>query len=156
VVEAVNQCTATTDFKRATTPDSCYHFTIRTNATVFTLKVSVLPLPPSTKYSLSNNRRKMTLRDGHGRTPHDTWEQIESTTVMLCCLPCLAVVVCVQSVGVIVKNARQRRRPEEQCRREEMQRKGRVEFIAAVSSDKETQTSSTEDESSETKVKDLD
>jgi hypothetical protein len=129
-----------------------YHHNHRNNLYI---TVSFLPRTSSTKYTLSNDCRKMTLRDGHGRTPHDTWEQIESTAVMLCCLPCLAVVVCVQSVGVIVKNVRQRWRLKEQGRREEMERNRRVELVAAMSSEKETRSSSTEDESSETKAKDL-
>jgi hypothetical protein len=74
---------------------------------------------------------------------------------MLCCLPCLAVVVCVKSVGGIAKNVWQRRRLKEQWRREEMERNRTVELVAAKSSEKETQSSSTEDESSETKAKDL-
>ncbi len=33
----------------------------------------------------------MTLWDGHGRTPHDTLENIQTTAATLCCLPCLCV-----------------------------------------------------------------
>jgi hypothetical protein len=58
-------------------------------------------------------------------------------------------------VGVIVKNVRQLWRLKEQWRREEMERNRRVELVAAMSSEKETRSSSTEDESSETKAKDL-
>jgi hypothetical protein len=43
----------------------------------------------------------------------------------------------------------------EQWRREEMERNRRVGLVAAMSSEKETQSSSTKDESSETKAKDL-
>jgi hypothetical protein len=151
----VNQYTATTNFKRATTLRqllSLHRHNHRNN--LFYIRVSFLPRTSSTKCPLSNNWRKMTLRDGHGRTPHDTWEQTESTAVMLCCLPCLTVVVCVQSVSGIVKNVRQRRRLKEQWRREEMERNRRVESVATMSSDKATQSSSPDDESSETKAKD--
>jgi hypothetical protein len=34
----------------------------------------------------------MTLRDGHGRTPHDTLEQVLTGAAMICCLPCLCFV----------------------------------------------------------------
>jgi hypothetical protein len=36
----------------------------------------------------------MTIWDGHGRTPHDTLENILSTAAMLFCLPCLCAVGC--------------------------------------------------------------
>jgi len=54
-----------------------------------------------------------------------------------------------------VKNVRQRRRLKEQWRREEMEKNRTVELVAAMSFEKETQSSSTEDESSEIKAKDL-
>jgi hypothetical protein len=36
----------------------------------------------------------MTIWDGHGRTPHDTLENILSITAMFFCLPCLCFVAC--------------------------------------------------------------
>ena len=36
----------------------------------------------------------MTIWDGHGRTPHDTLENILSIGAMLFCLPCLCAVTC--------------------------------------------------------------
>jgi hypothetical protein len=48
----------------------------------------------------------MTLFDGHGRTPHDTFEQIQSTAVMLCCLPCLCIVACYKCGLSLVEKAR--------------------------------------------------
>jgi hypothetical protein len=36
----------------------------------------------------------MTIWDGHGRTPHDTLENILSSGAMLCCIPCLCVAAC--------------------------------------------------------------
>jgi hypothetical protein len=36
----------------------------------------------------------MTIWDGHGRTPHDTLENILSICAMLFCLPCLCIVGC--------------------------------------------------------------
>lgn len=48
----------------------------------------------------------MTLSDGHGRTPHDTFEQIHSTAVMFCCLPCMCVVACYKCGLSLVEKAR--------------------------------------------------
>lgn len=36
----------------------------------------------------------MTIWDGHGRTPHDTLDEIQASIAMILCLPCLCVVAC--------------------------------------------------------------
>jgi hypothetical protein len=41
----------------------------------------------------------MTLWDGHGRTPHDTLENIQATIAMIFCLPCLCVVGCSEKLS---------------------------------------------------------
>jgi hypothetical protein len=98
----------------------------------------------------------MTLLDGHGRTPHDTLEQTQSAVVMLCCLPCLCVVACIQSVVSGVQNAKQHGRMKEQTRSNGMGQEGKVELDAVVPSDEEAKTSSNSEGSvSEPKAKDM-
>jgi hypothetical protein len=45
----------------------------------------------------------MTLLDGQGRTPHDTY--LLSGAVMVCCLPYLCVVACTKFLSIFVKKA---------------------------------------------------
>jgi hypothetical protein len=49
----------------------------------------------------------MTIWNGHGRTPHDTLENILSIGAMLFCLPCLCFVACTK-----IKSPTSRRKEE--------------------------------------------
>ena len=44
--------------------------------------------------ALQTPHRKMTIWDGHGRTPHDALENFLSVGAMILCMPCLCVVAC--------------------------------------------------------------
>jgi len=86
----------------------------------------------------------MTLLDGHGRTPHDTLEQTQSAVVMLCCLPCLCVVACVQSVASLVESLRQCGRVKEKSRSGAVEKDRGVELGTPVIYDKEAEASLSE------------
>ncbi len=45
----------------------------------------------------------MTLRDGHGRTPHDSLENALSSMAMICCLPCLCTLAVSNFLGKLFK-----------------------------------------------------
>jgi hypothetical protein len=73
----------------------------------------------------------MTLFDGHGRTPHDTFEQIQSTAVMFCCLPCLCVVACYKCGLSLVEKARGSKL-QVKSKSQGIEEKGVVQAAAAV------------------------
>jgi hypothetical protein len=81
----------------------------------------------------------MTLLDGHGRTPHDTWERTQSAAVMLCCLPCLGVIVCIKTLGKIIHNMLE---PKEKAEEEIMERTAKGGLGIAVPTGKGAETES--------------
>jgi len=90
----------------------------------------------------------MTLLDGHGRTPHDTWEQTQSAAAMVGCLPCLMIVAFIKFVANILPHGAKPRRMK--AMRGNVATGGtEVELDTAIPANKEIKTSFTEPETSE-------
>ena len=108
MVVAVSNYTATTNFVHATIFHATSLRLTKPTSTSFQSKLcSVLLTIHASSFSLKRyNTPKMTLLDGYGRTPHDTFEQIQSTAVLFCCLPCLCIVACYECGLSLVEKAR--------------------------------------------------